>query len=85
MSEPLEPVSQAQFDSLLAAVTRAHGGIGLVISGLCQADVAKGRRPASPGVYEMWTKERKKITIAMTTDGGLCVSCSKEPDPDYPI
>lgn len=83
--EKLEPVSKEQLASLMAAVSRAHGGVGVLISGLAEADREKGRRPVSPGVYEMWTKDKKKITIAMTQDSGLCVSCSKEPDPDYPI
>jgi hypothetical protein len=85
MSEPLEPVSQEQLAALMDAVVRAHGRPGLWISGLEDADREKGRRLVFQGSYEMWTKDKKKITISMTQDGGLCVSCAKTADPNYPI
>jgi len=85
MSAPLEPVTKYQLKVLRSYVLKAHGAAGLMISGLDDVDLAKGRRPASHGVYEMWSTDKKKITIALTGDGGLIVSCSKTEDPEYPI
>ncbi len=82
---PIEPVSREQLNAIIAAVRRAHGPIGVMVSGLLEADWRKGRRLVMPGNYEMWTMDKKKITIALIAEGGLCVSCGKTEDPDYPI
>lgn len=84
MNEALEPVSGRQLDALLSAVRRAHGTAGALLSGLMEADGPKGRRKIGENTHEMWTTDKRKITIAVLTDGGLCVSCSKTADPDYP-
>ncbi len=49
-------------------------------------DISTGNlQDLEPGTFEMWTVDKKKITIAVLADGGLCVSCGKTEDPDYPI
>lgn len=79
----IEPVTAQAFEALLRAVRRLHGTAGLIVSGLYEADVSKGRRRLGDDHFEMWTKTRHKITIK-TNPECVLISCSTHPDPECP-
>ena len=66
-------------DGLIIA---AGGPVAALVSGLCEVDLTKGR-----GVLDdtgckhcLWTKQGHRITVAVSSDGGVIVSKSKEVD-----
>ena len=48
-------------------------------------DLSRGRRCVeSPGKWEFWTTDGRKVGFIISSDGGTIVSQSKKPDPDRP-
>ena len=80
----IEPITQQQVDALI----KAMGFLSAMVCSLGDADILKGR-----GVLEnkegntkhcLWTKDRRRITVTLCSDGGLLASCGKTPDPECP-
>lgn len=80
----IEPVTYKQHGAIMRAVEGSHGRIGLLVSGLPEADLTKGRGVLDGDARCLWTKDGRRITIIPSSDGGLAVSCGKEPDPECP-
>lgn len=75
----IEPVTQKMINSLIIA---SGGPAPAMISGLTEVDLSRGR-----GVLDdtgrkhcLWTKDGHRITVTVTTDGGVIVAKSNEPD-----
>lgn len=79
----IEPVSEEQFAYLCNAVARAHGGAGMIVCGLLEADLTKGRGILEGNTRCLWTRDGRRITIGFS-NGSLTVSASKTPDPECP-
>ncbi len=76
----IEPVTQAKVDSLIRCV----GGIGAMIARLGDVDLKRGRGVLEGNNRCLWTNDGCRITIDVASDGGLCVACDKDADPEAP-
>jgi hypothetical protein len=68
---------------MVDALIRASGGwIPAMVSGLTEVDLERGRGILGDSGREhcLWTKDGHRITVTVTTDGGVIVAKSKEPD-----
>jgi hypothetical protein len=86
-TEPIlrvEPVTRGQIEALESAVARSHGSFALLVCGLSDVEPAKGRGVIKEGeTFCLWTTQNHRVTISTPMDGGLLVSCSKSPDPEF--
>jgi len=76
-----EPVTEKQLQSLINAMGSVAAPIFLE---LCHVDLAAGRGILKGNDRCLWTKDGKRITICLTSDGGVIGSISREIDPDKP-
>lgn len=74
----IEPVTKSQVQMIAGVI----GTIGAMICNLGDVDVSKGAGVLGPQEKCLWTKDGRRITITMTSDGGLIASCAKHPDPE---
>ncbi len=74
----IEPVNQRQVDAL----ERAIGPMGSMICDLDQVDLSRGRGVLDGMNRCLWTKDGRRITISLCSDGSCIAGCAKEPDPE---
>jgi hypothetical protein len=77
-----EPVTQEQVNAL----KRSMMPIARMISGIDEVDVSRGRGvlDESNRKHCLWTKAGHRVTVVVSTDGGVIVSKSNEPDEEAP-
>jgi len=74
----IEPVTKKQVDALMAMVPP----ISRMFCGLTEVDTSKGRGVLNgPGIRHcLWTRSGHRITVIISSDGGVIASKSNEPD-----
>ena len=72
-TQKTEDVTQEQVNALMRSV----GPMGSMIARLHEVDISRGRGVLEGNDKCLWTKDGKKITVTLTSDGGICVSCEK--------
>lgn len=69
----------------LMTLTRIIGPLPATVCRLGDVDTKLGRG-VLPGTSRcMWTKDGRRITVTIESDGGVIASCSKDQDPTRPV
>jgi hypothetical protein len=76
----IEPVNEKQIDALI----RCIGMAGAMVCGLGEVDLTRGRGILDDMNRCLWTKDKKRITVTVASDGGIITSLGKEVDPECP-
>lgn len=75
----IEKVTQEQINAIQRAA-----GMGAMIVDFHNVDLDAGRGVLDGNNRCVWTKDGKRITVAIPQTGGFIVSQGKNPDPEYP-
>lgn len=75
----IEPVTQSQVHSLVRCLRS-----GIQIIDLGEVDFKAGRGVLEGNNRCLWTKKGHRITVAISSDGGMITTQSREIDPDKP-
>lgn len=79
MSIDTEQVTVTQVVALVKTL-----GLGAMICDFAKVDYTRGRGILEGDDRCLWTTDGKRITISLTSDGGMITSQTREPDPDMP-
>lgn len=77
---PAEWVATVRYPEAEAAT----GYLGAMVARLGDVDVKRGRGVLEGNDRCLWTTDGCRITISLASDGGLCVGCNKDTDPEAP-
>jgi hypothetical protein len=78
--EYCEPITQ----NTVSMIVRTLGPLTAIICGLNEVDLTKGAGVINKQSKCLWTKSRHRITIVISSDGGIIAHKSRDPDPDCP-
>jgi len=72
----IEPVTEGMVDALIRAV----GPMSAQVSGLYEVDLERGRGVLGKLKHCLWDTSGRRITVVVSSDGGVIISRSKEKD-----
>ena len=75
-----EPVTRETVNMIASVI----GSTAAMIVRLGDVDLSKGAGIISNNEKCLWTMSGHRISVLLSSDGGVIASCGKEPDPDIP-
>ena len=85
MTEQEYPKPQEKMTKAHRAIVIKQLGFGAsLIIDFNKLDFERGSMQTGPMERVFWTTDGNKVTVVMTSDGGVIATQSKEPDPDLP-
>jgi len=82
--KPAYPKREKITKTQVQAISQVIGGMAAMLAGLDEVDLSLGRRADSDVQWSMWTRSGHRVTVKITSDGGLVASKSSLPDEERP-